>query len=105
MFLNPSLTFYFKMFNLPKSKKATQMLLVTRHLIIVIRSVKYLFNPASNDDFAAKSCWDLDLHGSDPNVAHGMSSHYGDQFYEIVENPTSNNEVMGRTRFFCKVML
>jgi hypothetical protein len=100
------------------------------------------------------SCCDLDLQGSDPNVACDMSSHYGDHFCEIVlksdlkyqsygpdtillqghavtltfkvvtqmlgatprlnmviisvkqfYNPTSNNEVMDRTRFCCKVML
>ena len=35
-------------------------------------------------DFAARSCFDLDLQGSDPNVAHDMSPQYGDHFCEIV---------------------
>jgi len=30
------------------------------------------------------SCFDLDLQGSDQNVARDMSSHYGDYFCEIV---------------------
>jgi hypothetical protein len=29
-------------------------------------------------DFAARSCCDLDLQGSDPNVARNMLSQYGD---------------------------
>jgi len=56
-------------------------------------------------DFAARSCCDLDLQGCDPNVARHTSSQYGDHFCEIVLNPTSNNKVMGRTWFCCKVML
>ena len=35
-------------------------------------------------DFAARSCCDLDLQGSDPNVAHDTSSQYGDYLCEIV---------------------
>ena len=34
-------------------------------------------------DFAARSSCDLDLQGSDPNVARGTSSQYGDNFREI----------------------
>jgi hypothetical protein len=34
--------------------------------------------------FAARSCCDLDLQGSDPNVARDTSSQYGDHFCEIV---------------------
>ena len=33
--------------------------------------------------FAARSCCDLELQGSDPNVARDMSSQYGDHFSEI----------------------
>jgi len=35
-------------------------------------------------DYAAGSCCDLDLQGSDPNVARDALSHYGDHFCEIV---------------------
>ena len=35
-------------------------------------------------DFAARSCCELDLQGSDQTVGHDMSSHYGDHFCEIV---------------------
>jgi hypothetical protein len=35
-------------------------------------------------DFAARSCCDLDLQGSDPNVARDTSSQYGDHFCEII---------------------
>jgi hypothetical protein len=35
-------------------------------------------------DFAARSCCDLDLQGSDPNVVRYTSSQYGDHFCEIV---------------------
>jgi len=35
-------------------------------------------------DFAAKSCCDLDLLGSDQKVARDMSSQYGNHFCEIV---------------------
>jgi len=34
-------------------------------------------------DFVARSCCDLDLHGSDPNVARDTSSQYGDHFCEL----------------------
>jgi len=34
--------------------------------------------------FAARSCCDLDLQGSDPNVARDMSSQYGDHICKIV---------------------
>jgi len=34
-------------------------------------------------DFAARSCCDLDLQGSDPNVVRDTSSQYGDHFCEI----------------------
>ena len=32
-------------------------------------------------DFAARSCRDLDLHGSDPIVERDMSTQYGDHFF------------------------
>ena len=35
-------------------------------------------------DFAARSCCDIDLQGSDQNLACDMSSQYGDHFCEIV---------------------
>ena len=35
-------------------------------------------------DFAAMSCCDPDLQGSDQNVTRDMSSEYGDHFCEIV---------------------
>jgi len=35
-------------------------------------------------DFAASSCCDCDLQGSDQNVALDMSYQYGDHFCEIV---------------------
>jgi hypothetical protein len=35
-------------------------------------------------DFAARLCRDLDLKGSDPNVARDTLSHYGDHICEIV---------------------
>ena len=34
--------------------------------------------------FAARSCCDLDLQGSDPNLAHDIATQYGDHFCEIV---------------------
>jgi len=37
-------------------------------------------------DFAVRSCCDLDIQDSNQNVAHNMSSHYGDHFSEKVEN-------------------
>jgi len=36
--------------------------------------------------FSARSCCDLDLQGSDPNVARDTSSQYGDHFCEIFSN-------------------
>jgi len=105
-------------------------------------------------DFAARSCCDLDLQGSDPIGARHTWPQYGDHFCEIVSksdfkkqsyrpdtilqqghavtltfkvatqmmrvtrllnmviisvkyfrNPTSNYNVMGRTRICCKVAL
>ena len=35
-------------------------------------------------DFAARSCCDIDLQGSNQNVARDMSSQYSDRFCEIV---------------------
>jgi hypothetical protein len=35
-------------------------------------------------DFAARSCRDLDLQGSDPNITPDNLSQYGDHFCEIV---------------------
>jgi len=38
----------------------------------------------SRTHFAARSCCDLDLQGSDENVARNMSSQYGDHFSENI---------------------
>jgi len=35
-------------------------------------------------DFAARSCCDLDLQGSNTNIARDMLSQYGDDFCKIV---------------------
>jgi len=35
-------------------------------------------------DFAARSCCDLDLQGSDQNVMRDMSSEYGDHLCKII---------------------
>jgi hypothetical protein len=35
-------------------------------------------------DIAARSCFDLDLQGSPPNVARDTSSQYGDHFCKVV---------------------
>ena len=35
-------------------------------------------------DIAARSCCDLDIHSSDPNLAGNTLSQYGDHFCEIV---------------------
>jgi hypothetical protein len=92
-------------------KVATQMLRATHRLNMVIISVKYfkirlqIMKLWTGHDFAARSCCDLDIQGSDPDVACDTSSQYGDHFCEIFLNPTSNYKVMDRTRFCCKVML
>jgi hypothetical protein len=39
---------------------------------------------SAGHDFAARSCCDLDLQGSDHNVMGDELSQYGDQFCEIV---------------------
>jgi len=70
-------------------KVATQTLRATRHRNMVIISVKYFRNQTSNNkvmgqhDFAARSCCDLDLQGSEQNVARDTSSQYGDHSCEI----------------------
>jgi len=67
-------------------KVAAQMLHATCPLKMVIISVK-LFQITklwAGHDFAARSCCDLDLHGSDPNVARYTSSQYNDHFCEVV---------------------
>ena len=35
-------------------------------------------------DYSDRSCCDLDLQGSNPNVAGGTSSQYGDHFSGVV---------------------
>ena len=71
-------------------KVATQMLRVTHCLNMVMISVKNCFEIRfqitklwAGHDFAARSCCDLDLQGSDPNVARDTPSQYGDHFCEI----------------------
>jgi len=61
-------------------KVVTQILRVTRHLKIQLQITKL----CAGHDFAARSCCDLDLQGSDPNVARNRSSQCGDHFSEIV---------------------
>ena len=56
-------------------------------------------------DFAARSCCDLDLQGSDPNLCATRHINMVIISVKQLENPTSNNQVMGRTQFCCKVML
>ena len=60
---------------------------VTHHLNIVIISVKYsckirfqISKLWAGHVSAARSCCDIDLQGSDPNVARDMSSQCGDHF-------------------------
>jgi len=71
-------------------KEATQLVRATRGLNMVIISVKsfkirlQITKLWAGRDFAARSCCDLDLQGSDPNVARDTSSQYGDHFCEIV---------------------
>ena len=70
-------------------KVATQMLCATRVSIWW----SFLWNSFeirlqitklwAGHEFAARSHCDLDLQGSDPNVAHDMLSQYGDHFCEI----------------------
>ena len=48
---------------------------------MVIISMKYFW---AGHNFAARSCCDLDLQGSDPNVVRDTSSQYGDEFCEMV---------------------
>jgi len=46
-------------------------------------------------DFAARSCCDLDLQCSDPNVVRDMSSQYGNHFCEIVSNSNFKQQSYG----------
>ena len=65
---------------------------VVRHQFnIVIISVKYsckirlqIKKLWAGHVFAAMSCCDIDLQGSDPNVVCDMASQYGNHFCEIV---------------------
>ena len=45
--------------------------------------------------FAARSCCDLDLQGSDPIVVRDRSSQYGNQFCKIVFNSNFNKPSYG----------
>jgi len=71
-------------------KVAVQTLRARHRLNMLIISVKYfeirlqITKLWTGNDFAARSCCDLDLKGSDPNVAHDMFSQYGDHSCEIV---------------------
>ena len=53
----------------------------------------------AGQDFAVRSCCDLDLQGSSLNVEMDTSSQYGDHSCEIVFKSTSINKVMGRKQF------
>jgi len=44
----------------------------------------HLFEIVVKSNFDARSCYDLDLQGSDANYARKTSSQYGDHFCEIV---------------------
>jgi len=66
---------------------------VTHHLNMVIISVKsckmtkirfQITKLWAGHIFTARSCCDLDLQGSDLNIACDMASQYGDNFCEIV---------------------
>jgi len=50
-------------------------------------------------DFAARSCCDLDLQGSDQNVVRNMSSQYGDHFCEKVFKSDSKWQSYGPDTF------
>ena len=66
------------------------MLRATCRLNMVISSVKYfeirlqVTKLWDGHDFATRLRCDLDLQGSDPNVARDTSSQYGDYFCELV---------------------
>jgi len=55
--------------------------------------------------FAAKSWYDLDLQGSDPNVACDTLSQYGDHFSEIVLKSDFKSGSYGPDIICCKDML
>jgi len=54
--------------------------------------------------FSARSCCDLYLQGSDPNMRVTCRLNMVIFFMKYFRNPTSNNKVIGRTRFLCKVL-
>jgi len=56
-------------------------------------------------DFAARSYCDLDLQGSDPNLLATRRLNMVIISLKYFWNPISNIKVMGRTRFYWKVML
>jgi len=69
-------------------------------LAIVYINIYQIRKLWSGHDFAATSCCDLDLKGSDLNVARDMSSQYGDHFCEIVLKAYFKfKEVKALTRF------
>jgi len=55
--------------------------------------------------FAARSCCDLDLQGSDQIVASNTASQYGDNFCEIVLKCDYKQQSYELKQFCCKVML
>ena len=56
-------------------------------------------------DFAARSCCDHDLKGSNLNLYATRRLKMMIISVKYFRNPTSNNKVMSRTRFCCKVAL
>jgi len=71
-------------------KEATQLVRATHGLNMVIISKNsfkirlQITKLWAGHDFDARSCCDLDLQGSDPNVARDTSSQYGTHFCEMV---------------------
>ena len=55
--------------------------------------------------FAARSWCDLDLQGSDPNVARDTLSQYGDHLCALVLKMGLQKQSYGPDTFCCKVML
>jgi len=71
-------------------KVAAKILRARCRLNMVIIHVNYFLNRLqitklwAVNNFAKRSCCDLDLQGSDPNVARDTSSQYGDQLCKII---------------------
>jgi len=59
----------------------------------------------AGQEFAARWHCDLDLQGSDQNLRGTRRLNMAIISVKYFQNPTSNNKVMGRTRFCSKAML